>query len=202
MKKILLVSGLTLAATTAGAQLAPTAPVAPRGDAIQSRSEVVERTRAMFARVDTDRDGFITQAEGQAVRAQMRTRMQAKRGAGSGDTAGRAQMFDRLDTNRDNMISRDEWARVEAQRGERRADGQRGMMRGQRMAMRGRMGGAMLRAADADRDGRISLAEAEAAALQRFDRVDSNRDGRVTRDERQQARQQWQSQRPAAAARN
>jgi hypothetical protein len=63
-------------------------------------------------------------------------------------------------------------------------------MRGQRMAMRGRMGGAMLRAADANRDQRLSLAEAEAAALRRFDRVDINRDGRVTRDERQQVRQQ------------
>jgi hypothetical protein len=53
----------------------------------------------------------------------------------------------------------------------------------------------MLRAADANRDQRISLAEAEAAALQRFERLDLNRDGRVTREERQQARQQRQGSR-------
>ena len=182
MKKILLGAGLTLAATAAGAQLAPNAQVAPR-DGVQTRAEVVDRARTMFSRVDANRDGFITAEEGRALRAQM--------GQRRADGAGRAMIFDRLDTNRDNVISRDEFNRAQELRG------QRAEMRGQRMAMRGRMGGAMLRTADANRDQRISLAEAEAAALQRFDRVDLNRDGRVTRDERQQARQQWQARRPA-----
>ena len=202
MTKILMGAGLLLAATAAGAQLAPTAPIAPR-DGVQTRAEVVERTRAMFARVDTNRDGFITQEEGQALRGQMRERMGERRGQriAEGRGAGRAQMFDRLDQNRDNVISRDEWDRAEATRGERRAESRRGGMRAERMAMRGRMGGAMLRMADTNRDQRISLAEAQAAAVQRFDRVDLNRDGRVTREERQQARQQRQAQRPAAAVR-
>ncbi|WP_300973424.1 EF-hand domain-containing protein [Sphingomonas sp. LHG3406-1] len=197
MKTILLVSGLLAAATAAGAQVAPTAPVAPR-DGIQTRNEVVERTRAMFARVDADRDGFITAAEGQALRGKARANRQAKRA----DPARAQAMFERLDANRDNMISRDEWAQAQAVRGQQRAAraGQaRGRMDGQRMAMRGRMGGAMLRQADANRDQRISLAEAEAAALQRFDRADLNRDGRVTQDERQQLRQQRQQQRAAPA---
>ncbi|WP_426265838.1 calcium-binding protein [Sphingomonas sp. LHG3443-2] len=194
MTKMLLGAGLLLAATAAGAQLAPTAPVAPR-DGVQTRTEVVERTRAMFARVDANRDGYITQQERQAVRGQMGERRAQRMADGRG--AGRAQMFERLDQNRDNVISRDEWARAEAMRGERRAEGRRGGMMGQRMAM----GGAMLRMADTNRDQRISLAEAQAAAVQRFDRVDLNRDGRVTREERQQARQQRQAQRPAAAVR-
>lgn len=205
MKTILMGAGLLLAATAAGAQLVPQAPGAPR-DGVQTRTEAVERARAMFARVDTNRDGFITQAEGQAVRGQMRQRMGAQRMNGQrmarqADPARRAARFERLDTNRDNMISRDEWARAEAMRGERRAEGRRAGMNGQRMAMRGRMGAAMLRNADTDRDQRISLAEAQAAAVQRFDRVDLNRDGRITRDERQQARQQMRAQRPAAAVR-
>jgi hypothetical protein len=201
MKKIVLGAGLLLAATAVGAQVAPYAPATPR-DGIQTRAEVVERARTMFNRVDANRDGFITQAEGQALRGQVRGRLQQGRGARAADPARRAELFGRLDTNRDNMISRDEWARAEAQRAERRANRQGGGQRGQRLAMRGRAGGAMLRAADANRDQRISLAEAEAAALQRFDRVDLNRDGRVTQDERQQARRQWQGQRPAAAVRN
>ncbi len=202
MKKILFGAGVLLAATAAAAQMAPTAPVAPR-DGVQTRAEVVERTRAMFARVDTNRDGFITQEERQAVRGQMRAKMGERRGQRMAQNrgAGRAQMFDRLDQNRDNVISRDEWARAEAMRGERRAEGRRAGMNGQWMAMRGRAGWAMMRMADTNRDQRISLAEAQTAAVQRFDRLDLNRDGRVTRDERQQARQQRQAQRPAAAVR-
>lgn len=194
MTKILLGAGLLLAATAVGAQVAPVAPAAPR-DGIQTRSEVVQRARSMFARVDTNRDGFITQAEGQAVRGQMRQRMAGQRLNRAADPARRAQLFDRLDTNRDNMVSRDEWTRAEGLRGQRGAENRRGGNGGQRMAMRGRIGGAMLRAADANRDQRISLVEAETAALQRFDRVDLNRDGRVTREERQQARQQRQGMR-------
>lgn len=195
MTKILLGAGLLLAATAAGAQVAPLAAQPGARDGIQTRAEVVQRARTMFARVDANRDGFITQAEGQAVRGQMRQRMGGQRMARAADPARRAEMFARLDTNRDNMISRDEWTRAEALRGQRGAEGRRGGMQGQRMAMRGRAGGAMLRMADTNRDQRISLAEAETAALQRFDRVDLNRDGRVTREERQQARQQRQGMR-------
>jgi Ca2+-binding EF-hand superfamily protein len=194
MKKFLLGSGIFLAATAAAAQVAPYAPSQTR-DGTQTRAEAVNRARTMFSRVDANRDGFINMAEAQALRGQVRG-SRAQRGQRSADPARRAQAFERLDANRDNMISRDEWARADALREQRRADGQRGGMRGHRMAMRGRMG-AMLRAADANRDQRISLQEAEAAALQRFDRLDLNRDGRITRDERWQLREQRQLNRTA-----
>ena len=187
MKKFFVGAGLALVATAAAAQVAPY-PGAGQRDGVQTRAEVVERVRTMFARVDANRDGVITAEEGQARRAQMSQRRMPR---GEANGGGRAMLFDRLDTNRDNMISRDEWSRMQEPRG------QRAGMRAQRMAMRGRMGGAMLRAADTNRDQRISLAEAEAAALQRFDRVDRNRDGRITQDERQQARQQRMMNRPA-----
>jgi Ca2+-binding EF-hand superfamily protein len=148
----------------------------------------------MFARIDINRDGFITMAEAQALRGQARgPRM--KRAERRMDPARRAQAFERLDANRDNVISRDEWARAQEARSQRMA--QRGQGAGmQRMRGQGRMGGGMmLRMADADRDQRVSLQEATNAALQRFDRVDLNRDGQITREERQQARQQWQAQR-------
>lgn len=196
MNKIVLSAGLLLAATAATAQVAPYAPN-PARDGVQTRNEAVERVRTMFARVDANRDGFITTEEGRAMRGQMMQRRGGTRMAMGGNReAARGMMFERLDANRDNVISRDEWARAEAMRGERRADGQRAGMRGQRMAMRGRMGGGMLRRADTNNDQRVSLAEAQAAALQRFDRVDANRDGRITQDERQQARQQRMMARP------
>jgi Ca2+-binding EF-hand superfamily protein len=189
MKKTLLAAAaVILGATAAAAQVGP-----PRGDmgqgGIQTRNAAVERVRTMFARVDANRDGAITQQEAAALRGQARGARQAR----AADPARRARAFERLDANRDNMISRDEWARAEGARAERRAG--RPERGGQRMAMRGRMGGAMLRAADANRDSRVTLQEAEQAALQRFDRVDANRDGQITPAERQQARQQRQQRR-------
>ncbi len=196
MNKMLFAAAALMVSAAANAQLAPAVP----RDGVQTRAEAVQRVQAMFARADADRDGFITQVETQAIKGQARGQRagRAQRGQRAADPARRAQMFERLDANRDNMISRDEWARAEAMRGQKMA--QRQAIRGQRMAMRGgaMRGGAMLRMADADNDSRVSLQEATNAALQRFDRVDANRDGSVTRDERQQRRQQQE----APAARN
>jgi Ca2+-binding EF-hand superfamily protein len=42
--------------------------------------------------------------------------------------------------------------------------------------------------ADTNHDGRVSLQEAESAALAHFDKADLNHDGKITPDERQQIR--------------
>jgi len=42
---------------------------------------------------------------------------------------------------------------------------------------------------DLDHDGRVALAEANRAAFERFDRVDSDRDGTISLEERQVARE-------------
>ena len=47
--------------------------------------------------------------------------------------------------------------------------------------------------ADADRDGRVSLAEAQNAAVRHFDMMDANRDGTVTREERRGMRQRMRA---------
>ena len=76
------------------------------------------------------------------------------------------------------------------------------------MAMRGgfhggpgRFRGGITRMADADKDGTVTNAEFQAAALTRFDRLDANKDGTVTADEakaaRDSMRQRWQSRRQA-----
>jgi EF hand len=70
-------------------------------------------------------------------------------------------------------------------------DGMHGMhgmgMHGMGMHGMGGFGGHLFEMADANHDGRVSLQEAESAALQHFDRADLNHDGRITPDERRQA---------------
>lgn len=123
----------------------------------------------------------------------------------------RAAMFDKLDTNHDGVISRQEYRAAKPEIRERRMvvlrndgagqtppmDGgkmefrfeRRGPMHGA-MAMHAGMGfGARLfEMADTNHDGRVSLQEAEGAALAHFDRADFNHDGKITPEERQQAR--------------
>jgi Ca2+-binding EF-hand superfamily protein len=48
---------------------------------------------------------------------------------------------------------------------------------------------------DADKDGRVSLAEASTHALALFDRADANRDGTVTPEERRAAWQRFREER-------
>jgi Ca2+-binding EF-hand superfamily protein len=119
--------------------------------------------------------------------------------------------FDRLDSNHDGSISRAEFDGAMAARAEHRREGGPGMghgrmgrdggPRGGRMAHRGGMGGMggfggnMIERLDSDHDGKVSLAEAQAKALAMFDRVDANRDGTVTQEERRAARERFRETR-------
>jgi Ca2+-binding EF-hand superfamily protein len=178
-----------LALTPAMAQPVQHAPM--RAAPVQSRAQVVDHVRAMFARLDVNRDGFLTKAETQAARGMRGQRGQANAMRKRGPQA-RTAAFDRFDANRDGAISRSEWDAMTAQRQQRRAamGGQRGGMRMAGMGLRGRM----FDMADGDRDGRVTIAEAQNAALQHFDRADVNRDGQVTPEERRQMRQQMRAQ--------
>lgn len=194
-----------LAVSPVVAQVAPGAPAVGQAPAAKAatRADAAARVQRMFARLDTNRDGFIVKAEADAARSAMRQRMTERR-AQRGPRDG-SKMFDRLDANKDGAISRAEFDAMRQQRlarrdrdGDGRPDARRAGMR--KMAgmrgMRG-MGGRMFEMADANRDGRVSLQEATAAAYQRFDQVDANRDGIITREERLQFRQQRRAQRQA-----
>jgi Ca2+-binding EF-hand superfamily protein len=89
------------------------------------------------------------------------------------------QMFQRFDTNHDGVLTRQEAEQAASQFGGR----------GSRMI--DRMFG------DAQS---ITLQQAEAQALARFDRQDLNHDGTVTADERQQARSAMRAQRQSPGA--
>jgi Ca2+-binding EF-hand superfamily protein len=178
-----------------------------------TRASVQAAVQARFARVDADRDGYVTRAEADtrvaAARGEMRERRAERQGQRAERMADRrAGLFDRLDTNKDGSISRSEFDAHAAARSERRAArggemrGGRGkrharMMRRQHMGGMGagQFAGAMFERLDADKDGRVSLAEASTRALAMFDRADANRDGTVTLEERRAARERFREDR-------
>jgi hypothetical protein len=204
MKKFILLAGLALAAGSAVPAFAQPQD-ARRGPAQPlTRADVQSRVDQRFGRLDADRDGFVTQAEIRAQAEARRAERQARRGE------RRAQLFARLDANRDGSISREEFENRpqlrggdredrRAARGERRGErfARHGGPRGGRGALMARFGARAFAALDADRDGRVSRAEANARALARFDRVDANRDGTITLDERRSAREAFRANRPA-----
>ena len=205
--------------------IAPVAPMPPgaphvrvmfNSDHDMTRAEVADHVGKMFAKLDTNHDGFITKDEVEAIHAKMMAAMDKggdiqKRMAEHGVLMGdRGAVFDRLDTNHDGNISRQEFTAGKPQvrteqvivmrDGAPGAPGAHPPMEGRdgmRMHMRHMggmgmgigMGAHLLEMADANHDGRVSLAEAQAAALAHFDKADLNHDGKITPDERQQGRQ-------------
>ncbi len=176
------------------------------GNGVLTRAEAQAAAGQMFARMDTNKDGKLDAADRTARHAAM----QAKR-------------FAALDANSDGSISKAEWDQHGADRQAKRAEwkekhaaaageageGKRGMRghhgkRGGHHGMRGDHG--MMMKADTDGDKAISQAEFETAALARFDRLDANKDGQVTAEERQTQRAAWKAKRgqrgaaPAAPA--
>ncbi len=182
----ILVAG-ALAAITVPILAQPVAPVArPMEDRILTRVEVDTLTRTHFARLDANRDGFLTPNEMAAAQSVRMAKRQAPHGQGAGHAMRDPNVaFDRLDANRDGTISRDEFARGRQMRMERIVIKRDGMGHGMHGGM---IGPGMLGMADANKDGRVSLQEATTAALRRFDMADSNSDGRVTPEERRNGR--------------
>ena len=197
---VLMAGGVAFAQTPAPAPATPDAPkvrVMRAPMKTMTRDEAVSHVRDMFARLDTNRDGFVTREEAQAAHKKMAGEMRDKMRKRFAERRG--ETFDRLDTNHDGSISRQEFM-AQSQAGGRRAFGMRDgaagtPMRMHRVAMRMGFGGRMFDVADANHDGRVTLAEAQAAALAHFDRADLNHDGKITPEERQQAREQMRAQR-------
>lgn len=203
MKNTLIGAAALLAGTAVLAQTPPPAPVAPPQAPVPTihpvptksftRAESVALVREHFGRLDANKDGVITTAE-----------IESKHFEGGQRTSIRERSdpnsaFDRMDADRNGTISREEFARAREERVERRIERRqmrqegvedgRGARKQVRIMHGGRgFGARMIVMADSDKDGRITLAEAEALAMQHFDRLDANKDGQVTPEERRAGR--------------
>ncbi|HEX6071610.1 MAG TPA: EF-hand domain-containing protein [Sphingomicrobium sp.] len=200
MNGYLLIGAAAAAIAGAGAAIAQAPPAEPahRGHMMQTvtRADIEVRIAKHFARLDTNHDGFVTRAEADAAMAGRKVRFEQR-----GEKRAAAG-FDRLDVNKDGQISRQEW---DAGRQKRVAirEARPGQPMGGNVFIH-RMGGMhhagmgfgarMFDMADLNKDGKVSLAEAQQLALQHFDRADLNHDGKLTPEERRQARQSFRDQ--------
>ena len=195
------------------------ARIAPMADGVMTRAEVQSLVQTHFAMMDSNHDGVIAGDElkprgewrREVADGQRKQVMVIREGApgttqpdgvhvmrdgGPGEHGDPAAMFDRLDTNHDGVINRDEFAKGRQLRIERRMvmDGVPGA-RGEPMRFKmhrmggGMMGGRLIKMADLNKDGRITLQEATSSALQHFDAADTNHDGRMSIDEMRAAHQ-------------
>jgi hypothetical protein len=199
MNKTPWIAGAALAATmTAAAAFAAVPDGPPR-----TRAEVQARVTEHFKKLDANGDGYVTKDEADAARAKMREAFAEKRGE------RRAGHFAMLDKDKNGSLSKDEYMapppRAEGKDGPGgKHDGMHG---GHRMKHHGGMGmgmgmgGKMLERADANKDGKVSLAEAQTSALAMFDKVDANRDGTISPEEHKAARDamraKWKDMREA-----
>jgi hypothetical protein len=145
-------------ASAAQAQQPPFPP--PHGGPMMPppREQVHAMVARHFAEIDTNHDGVVTRAEFDAALAKRRADYEVRR------KARRDAEFTRLDTNRDGKLSRSEFDAPPPREGWGPPPGgpRMGPMRGP-----GRMGGpplgpAWFDRADADHDGKVTLAEAQA----------------------------------------
>lgn len=175
MSRILLVGGLAALTVGGGAvaqQVTPTAQPAARmaradtdGDGRLSQSEFVTQRVERLRTADANSDGMIGAEErpGRAKRADR--------------TADRTAAFDRLDANRDGMLSREEFSARPA-RAAGRAMAQPGEAGPADVGMDGMSGRGAVRT--------VSLADVEMRAQRAFARLDADRDGYLSAEERPQ----------------
>ena len=219
MTKFLMI-GASAAALMALPAIAQTAGAsgpekAARWSAPETRADLEKKIAERFAAVDTNKDGAVTEAE-------IKAHAEARRAEGEKRMAeARTRMFESMDADKNGQISRSEWdshhAGMKAKWAERRetaqADGKdRREMRmkfkdgegrkGHRMMHRGGMGWGGFgekgfETADANKDGRVTLAEAKAKAFARFDAADANKDGTLSPEERRAAHEARRAERRA-----
>ena len=186
MKKTPWIAGAALATTLAVAAVAQTAHDGPP----KTRAEMQARVAEHFRQADANGDGFVTKAEFDTARSAMLAKHMEHR------QERRAEHFAILDKDKNGSLSKEEFTAPRAPDAEHGGAG--GMHHGKGGMMRHGMGGAAMgmggmgdgwfTRADANKDGKVSLAEASTGALTMFDKIDTNRDGTISPAEHDAAR--------------
>ncbi len=144
-----------------------------------TRAEVIARVKERFTKLDTNKDGYLTQAEIDARRNEVMDEQNERR-------------FKALDDDKDGKIDREEFDKGRQEKmdkNERRGD------RADR-GSRSEGGGMMFKRLDVNNDGKITLAEMTNPALARFDAIDTNKDSTISIEERRAGRVGMMGRRP------
>jgi len=167
-----------------------------------TREQFDANTRARFARLDKNGDGFIDQAE---IEAALKQRMEERRGKGRDSLARMLRRTFNVDINHDGKVTRDEYLTAVRKRfaqldlnndGKITDDDLPPLMRG-RGVLANDAGGrgrgmrmlGILRGAAPDKDGAITLDAVVAAAGTRFDRIDTAHTGTIDKTTADKLRQ-------------
>lgn len=175
MKKLSIYAGLMALSigTAAALYAAPDGRADQDGNRIVTKAEAMAAADAVFTKMDANGDGTLNDGDKAA--------MLAKR-------------FAAIDTDKNGAISQAEFMAAHEMRGERRMSRREKRMEHRKMSKRheheGGRGGRMdiMARADSNGDKAISQPEFRAAAEARFAKADTNKDGRITPDERKAGR--------------
>ena len=140
----------------------------------RTAKDAPKRVARMFERLDTNHDGQITAAEIEAARA---ARLAAKGKQAKSSRHPSSALFVHADANKDGIVTRAEFDAATSS----------GKVKLRHAGMRGSAIVRMFDLADTNKDGRLSIDEAQQAALHEFDAADLNHDGVLTPGERRMA---------------
>lgn len=171
----------------------------------KTRAELQAKITEHFKQADANKDGAVTKAEADAAREAMKSKFAEHR------AERRSEHFAKLDADKNGQLSKEEFS-APRERGDHKdgdraggGDGHGGKhwghrgMRGHHGAMAMGMRGPWFERADANKDGKVTLAEASAGPLEMFDKADANKDGTISPEEHQAARAhmraKWQEMR-------